>query len=191
MLRSIHMGCNDASLLNPDTVDIVFEPKACWKKRWQAKSVVVPCNSAVHAPVLIRESRTKVLKNVEIVQVLGTNLFVVSKKHIDEINRIDIVRSRAESLSHFHDGIFVHNAPFQPHRIFFCKPLGSVCLQLHRGVDQYFATFIVLWNLAAFLPKYIEECRHNVERFARVSILADAMKSSPADFIRFQGFGAV
>lgn len=93
ILCGIHMGGNDALLLDPKPVNIILEAQAGREERWQAESVVVAGYSAVHPPVPVGHCGAEIDQHVHFVQVVQARLAFVFEEHIHEVDGIDVVRA--------------------------------------------------------------------------------------------------
>jgi hypothetical protein len=181
---------DDAVLLDPEPVDVVLEPQARGKEGRQAGGVVVASDPAVHAPVHVRNDRTKVHQHVDVVQRLEAGLAFVVKEHVDEVDRVDVVRARAERLCHLHDGVVGDAPALQHERVLAREAFRRVRLEVGAGIDEKVSALVVLGHLRDRLAEDVEEGRQDVEGLLRVAVLPGLPKPAVADLVVAERLGA-
>ena len=125
------------------------------KKRRKTKPVVVPGNPAIDAPILVCYYRTKIIKHVNIVEMVEVRmtLFLVIQIHEYVIRSVNVVGPCSKSLRNFDHRVFGKSSFLQNKGVFRGELCGDIRFQVHRGIPQQVARFIVGWDVANALPE--------------------------------------
>ena len=169
VLGSINVSGDDALLLHPDPVDVVFEAKTRGKERWQAERVVVGGDAAIHTPVSLGDDRSKIHQHVQVVETVRIGLRLHGPKQIHEVDGIDIVRPGPKRLRHLHDRVVRHDTAPQDQSVLERDALCRVRFEMHRGIHEKLAALVVLGNLRDRLAEDVLECADDVERLAHAA----------------------
>lgn len=191
VLGGVDVRRHDALLLDPEPIDVVLESQTGREEGREAVRVVVGGDSAIHPPVPVRDGRPEVDQDIEVVDAVRVDLVLIREKQVDEVDGVDVVRSRSKGLRDPDDRAVGYGSALQQERILEGGPRRDVGFQVHRRIDEQLAALVVFGNLRDGFAEYVLECGDHVEGLVDVVSAAGLVQPSAGDLVLLQGFGAV
>ena len=177
VLRRVDVHRGKLVLLNPEPINVVLKSEPGGKKRGETVGVVVAGNAAVHAPILVGNDGTEVNEHVQFVQIIETDIgFVFKKISTKSSTSMSLVPERkvwailmlAVSATD----------PWRSNQDLSRTVRVGVGFQIHRRIDDQFASIIVVRHFADRFAQNVEKCSQ-ISNDLRVYPLAAAFKSFP------------